>query len=234
MTSHSSRPANKLLRLLEPPAYRRLAPKLKPTTLRAKQVLYRPNEPIHTIYFPNNAVICQMTVMPDGDTLETGTVGLEGASWISASIGAPSMPCETIVAIGGAAHALDIDDLDREMRENGPFRDVLTQYSHALLIHSMRMTGCTGLHTLEQRCSRWILTTLDRVSEDRFSITHEFLAMLLGVTRPSVSVVVEDFQRQGMLRLQRGRVLIGDRDRLASVSCDCYEVIRRNYEQVGR
>jgi hypothetical protein len=175
-----------------------------------------------------------MTVMPDGETLETGTVGLEGASWISASIGAPSMPCETIVAIGGAANALDIEDLDREMRENEPFRDVLTQYSHALLIHSMRMTGCTGLHTLEQRCSRWILSTLDRVSENRFSITHEFLAMLLGVSRPSVSVVVEDFQRQGMLRLQRGRVLIGDRNRLASVSCDCYEVIRRNYEQVGR
>jgi CRP-like cAMP-binding protein len=234
MMSHSSRPANKLLRLLEPSAYRRLAPKLKPTTLRAKQILYRPNESIHTIYFPDSAVICQMTVMPDGETLETGTVGLEGASWISASIGAPSMPCETIVAIGGVAHALDIDDLDREMRENEPFRDVLTQYSHALLIHSMRMTGCTGLHTLEQRCSRWILSTLDRVSEDRFSITHEFLAMLLGVSRPSVSVVVEDFQRLGMLRLQRGRVVIGDRDRLASVSCDCYEVIRRNYEQVGR
>ena len=234
MTSHSSRPVNKLLRLLKPPAYKRLAPKLKPTTLRAKQILYRPNEAIHTIYFPDSAVICQMTVMPDGDTLETGTVGLEGASWISASIGAPSMPCETIVAIGGHAHALDIDDLDLEMRENEPFRDVLTQYSHALLIHSMRMTGCTGLHTLEQRCSRWILSTLDRVSEDRFSITHEFLAMLLGVSRPSVSVVVEDFQRLGMLRLQRGRIVIGDRGRLAKVSCECYEVIRRNYEQVGR
>jgi CRP-like cAMP-binding protein len=234
MKSQSSRPANKLLRLLEPNAYKRLAPKLKLTTLRARQILYRPNEPIHTIYFPDNAVICQMTVMPDGDTLETGTVGLEGASWISASIGAPSMPCETIVAIGGVARALDIDDLDLEMRENEPFRDVLTQYSHALLIHSMRMTGCTGLHSLEQRCARWILTTLDRVEEDRFSITHEFLAMLLGVSRPSVSAMVEDFQRQGMLKLQRGRILIGDRNRLASVSCECYEVIRRNYEQVGR
>ncbi len=84
-----------------------------------------------------------MTIMRDGDTLETGTVGLEGASWISASIGAPSMPCETIVAIGGDAHELGIDDLDREMRKNEPFRDVLTQYSHALLIHSMRLTACT-------------------------------------------------------------------------------------------
>ena len=234
MEPDSSRPANKLLRLLEPPAFQRLVPKLKAANLRAKQVLYKPNQSIDTIYFPENAVICQMTVMKDGDTLETSTVGLEGASWISASIGAPSMPCETIVAIGGDAHALGIHDLDLEMRENEPFRDVLTQYSHALLIHSMRMTGCTGLHTLEQRCARWILTTLDRVTEDRFSITHEFLAMLLGASRPSVSMVIEEFQRRGMLKVETGRVLIGDRSRLLSVSCDCYEVIKSNYEQVGR
>jgi CRP-like cAMP-binding protein len=234
MDPDSSRPANKLLRLLKPPAFQRLAPKLKAETLKTKQVLYKPNQSIDTIYFPENAVICQMTVMKDGETLETSTVGLEGASWISASIGAPSMPCETIVAIGGAAHALGIDDLDLEMRENEPFRDVLTQYSHALLIHSMRMTGCTGLHSLEQRCARWILTTLDRVSEDRFSITHEFLAMLLGASRPSVSLVIEEFQRRGMLRVETGRVLVGDRSRLLGVSCDCYEVIKSNYEQVGR
>jgi len=234
MEPNVSRPANKLLRLLTPPAYHRVARNLKPASLRAKQILYKPNQPIHTIYFPDNAVICQMTVMADGHTLETATVGLEGASWISASIGAPSMPCETVVAIGGDAHALGIDDLDREMADNEPFRDLLTQYSHALLIHSMRMTGCTGLHTLEQRCARWILTTLDRVPEDRFSITHEFLAMLLGASRPSVSVVIEDFQRDGMLRTQRGRVLLGDRHRLLRVTCDCYEVIRRSYEQVGR
>jgi hypothetical protein len=234
MPSPDARPLNKLLRLLEAGAYDRLAPKLKATTLRAKQILYRPRQPIHTIYFPDNLVICQMTVMADGATLETGTVGLEGASWISASIGAPSMPCETIVAIGGEAHALDIEDLDHEMRENEPFRDVLTQYSHALLVHSMRLTGCTGLHNLEQRCARWILTTLDRVSEGRFAITHEFLAMLLGASRPTVSTVLEEFERGGLLRLERGRVLIGSRDRLAAKSCDCYEVIRENYEQVGR
>ncbi len=153
-------------------------------------------------------------------------------------MGPPTIPvrftCETVVAIGGKAHSLDIHDLDREMQENEHFRDLLTQYSHALLIHSMRMTGCTGLHTLEQRCSRWILTTLDRVSADRFSMTHEFLAMLLGASRPSVSVVIEDFSRRGMLRLERGRILIGERDELLKASCDCYEVIKQNYEQVGR
>jgi CRP-like cAMP-binding protein len=234
MVSAENRPNNKLLRTLEPAAYLRLAPKLKPVTVRPKQVLYRPNEAIHEVYFPENAVICQMTVMSNGDTLETATVGLEGASWISASIGAPSMPCETVVAIGGDVHGLAIEDLDREMQENEPFRDVLTRYSHALLIHSMRMTGCTGLHTLQQRCARWILTTLDRVSADRFSITHEFLAMLLGASRPSVSGVIEDFEKDGMLRVERGRLLVGNRDRLLNVSCDCYAIIKDTYEQVGR
>jgi CRP-like cAMP-binding protein len=234
MSSRAERPGNKLLRLLDEAAYRRLAPKLKLTTLRAKDILYKPNQPIHTVYFPDNAVICQMTVMENGDTLETATVGMEGASWISASIGARSMPCETVVAIGGDAHALDIDDLDREMKENAHFRDVLTQYSHALLIHSMRMTGCTGLHSLEQRCARWILETLDRVSADRFSITHEFLAMLLGVTRPSVSVAIEEFVRRGVLRVERGRILIGDREGLRKIACTCYAVIKENYDRVGR
>jgi CRP-like cAMP-binding protein len=234
MEARSERPANKLLRLLEPAAYARVAPKLKPTTLETRQILYNPNQPIHTVYFPETAVICQVTLMANGDTLETATVGSEGASWISASIGAPSMPCETVVAIGGEALALDVDDLDREMKENEHFRDVLTQYSHALLIHSMRLTGCTGLHSLEQRCARWILETLDRVSASRFSITHEFLAILLGVSRPSVSVVIEEFVRRGMLRVQRGSVVVGNRDDLLKVSCDCYEVIKRNYQQVGR
>jgi hypothetical protein len=235
MPSHTARPANKLLRLLKPAAYERIASKLKPTILHAKQILYQPNQAIHTVYFPENAVICQMTVMGNGDTLETATVGMEGASWISASIGAPSMPCETVVAIGGDALALDIGDLDHEMKENEHFRDLLTQYSHALLIHSMRMTGCTGLHTLEQRCARWILETLDRVSAERFSITHEFLAMLLGVSRPSVSIVIEEFVRHRMLRVEPGRVLTaGNRDGLLKISCDCYAVIKENYEQVGR
>jgi CRP-like cAMP-binding protein len=98
----------------------------------------------------------------------------------------------------------------------------------------MRMTACNGLHTLPQRCARWILMTLDRVPEGRFSVTHEFLAMLLGAARPSVSEVLEDFRTRGMLTIERGRVLLGDRDRLLTVACDCYEIIKKNYEQVGR
>jgi CRP-like cAMP-binding protein len=229
-----ARGANKLIASLREDAYGRLAAKLAPATLEAKQVLYRPNQSIGEVYFPESCVICLMTMMRNGDTLETATVGREGASWISASIGAPSMPCETIVAIGGKALVLKIGDLDREMHDNEHFRDLLTQYSHALLIHSMRMTGCTGLHSLSQRTARWMLTTLDRVAETEFAVTHEFLAMLLGSSRPSISVVIQDFETRGLLRNERGRVVVGDRDRLLSVACDCYEVIKENYSHVGQ
>jgi CRP-like cAMP-binding protein len=228
-----ARPANRLLQVLKPAAYARLSPKLRPVTLRAKQILYKANQPIDRVYFPETAVISQLTVMTNGDTLETATVGLEGASWISAHIGAPSMPCETVVAIGGSAQTLSIQDLSREMEENQDFADVLTKYSHALLVHSLRMTGCTGLHTLEQRCARWMLTTLDRVSTDRFSVTHEFLATLLGCSRPSASLVIENFQHRGILQVERGRIIVVNRDALVEMSCECYEIIKDTYAQVG-
>ena len=120
---------NQLLNSLEPGAFERVAKKLRRVTLRPKQVVYRPNEPIDHIFFPENVVLCLMTVMSNGDTIEVATVGREGASWISASVGAPSMPCETIVVIEGSALRLAISDLDRELKENGHFRDILTEYS---------------------------------------------------------------------------------------------------------
>ena len=227
-------PANLLMGVLEPAAYARLEAKLKPVTLKAKEILYHQNEAIHAVYFPETAVICQMTVMSDGATLETATVGFEGASWISAHIGAPSMPCQTIVAIGGHAQTLAIDDLSRELDENVHFADVLTKYSHALLIHCMRLAGCAGLHTVEQRCARWILSAADRASADRFSVTHDLLAMMLGCRRSSASIVVEKFEREGLVITKRGEITLADRAALEKTACECYGIIKENYAQVGR
>jgi CRP-like cAMP-binding protein len=225
---------NQLLNSLEPDAFERVAKKLKRVNLRSKEVVYKPNEPIEHVFFPENAVLCLMTVMSNGDTIEAATVGREGASWISASVGAPSMPCETIVVIEGTALRLPIADLDRELKENGHFRDVLTEYSHALLIASMRTSACNGLHGLQQRCARWILMTLDRVDTDGFSVTKEFLAQLLGTNRPTVSVLVSVFEKAGMLNVKGRWVTLADRDRLKEAACECYDIIRKNYDAVGR
>src|SRR6202049_2527552 len=225
--------ANQLLDSLEPPAFDRVTKRLKRVKLRPKEVVYKPNQPIEHVLFPENAVLCLMTVMSNGDTIEAATVGREGASWISASVGAPSMPCETIVVIEGTALKLPIGDLDRELKENGHFRDILTEYSHALLIASMRISACNGLHGLQERCARWILMTLDRTDTDRFHVTKEFLAQLLGTNRPTVSVLVSTFEKAGILKVEGRRVTLEDRNRLTDTACECYEIIRQNYDQVG-
>ena len=224
---------NQLLNSLEPDAFERVAKKLTRVTLRPKEVVYKPNEPIDHIVFPENAVLCLMTIMSNGDTIEAATVGREGASWISASVGAPSMPCETIVVIEGTALRLPIADLDRELKENGHFRDVLTEYSHALLIASMRTAACNGLHGLQERCARWMLMTLDRVDADRFAVTKEFLAQLLGTNRPTASLLVSTLEKAGILHVEGREVTLADRDRLKEAACECYDVIRQTYEKVG-
>jgi CRP-like cAMP-binding protein len=234
MTSAIKRQSvNKLLNALEPAAFERVAKKLTRVKLRPKQVVYKPNEPIDHVIFPENAVVCLMTIMSNGDTIEAATVGREGASWISASVGAQSMPCETIVVIEGTALRLPIGDLDRELKENGHFRKVLTEYSHALLIASMRTSACHGLHGLQERCARWILMTLDRVDSDRFAVTREFLAQLLGTNRPTVSLLVSTLEKAGIVNVDGRLVTLADRDRLKDAACECYDVIRKTYEKVG-
>ena len=225
---------NHLLNCLEPRAFERVAKKLTRVKLRAKEVVYKPNEPIDHVFFPENAVVCMMTIMSNGDTIEAATVGREGASWISASVGAPSMPCETIVVIEGTAFRLPIAELDRELKENGHFRDILTEYSHALLIASMRTSSCNGLHGLQERCARWILMTLDRVDSDRFAVTKEFLAQLLGTNRPTVSVLVSALEKAGILNVEGREVTLADRDRLKEAACECYDVIRETYGAVNK
>jgi CRP-like cAMP-binding protein len=224
---------NHLLNSLDPGAFERVAKKLTRMNLRPKEVVYKPNEPIDHVLFPENVVLCQMTLMSNGDTIEAATVGREGASWISASAGAQSMPCETVVVIEGTALRLPIADLDREMKENDHFRFVLTEYSHALLIASMRTAACNGLHGLQERCARWILMTLDRVDSNRFAVTKEFLAQLLGTNRPTVSVLVSAFEKAGILSVEGRWVTLADRDRLKEAACECYDVIRKTYDAVG-
>jgi CRP-like cAMP-binding protein len=224
---------NQLLNALKPGAFERVAKRLTRVQLRPKDVVYKPNEPIEHILFPENAVVCLMTVMSNGDTIEASTVGREGATWISASVGAASMPCETIAVIEGTALKLPIADLDRELKDNGHFHDVLTEYSHALLIASMRTAACNGLHGLQERCARWILMTLDRVDADRFAVTKEFLAQLLGTNRPTVSLLVSTLEKAGILHVEGRGVTLADRDRLKDAACECYDVIRQGYQKVG-
>src|SRR4029450_8365907 len=218
--------ANQLLSVLRPSDFSQVARKLARVKLRPKQIIYKPNAPLDYVYFPENTVLCLLTLMSNGDSIESATVGREGASWISASVSARSMPCETMAVHEGTALKLAVEDLDRELKENRAFRDGLTEYSHALLIASMRTSACNGLHGLQERRARWILTTLDRVDADRFSVTKEFLAHLLGTNRPTVSVMVSVLEKAGMLNVEGRWVTVCDRKRRLAASCACCGSVR--------
>ncbi len=223
---------NLLLACLDMEALSRIRPHLRSAPMQAGEILYLPKAPVRHVYFPETAVIGMLTVMEDGRSVESATVGREGASWISASIGAPSMPCQTMVTVGGGAQMLDIRYVEEEIRRNGSFHRVLTHYSHALLIQALRTGSCNALHSLEQRCTRWMLTTLDRTRVEDFSITHEFLASLVGCARSVLSKILSDLAKDGGIELHRGLIRVLDRQRLELACCECYGIIRQNHESV--
>jgi CRP-like cAMP-binding protein len=227
------RTSNKVLAALEPATFQRLLPHLEPVGLKRKQVLYEPDAEIRHIYFPETSVIVLVTMMQSGETIESATVGREGATWIPALSGGTTMPCQTMVAIDGDALRIDVDVLKREVNQNEHLRDLLTRYSNALLIHTVRSTACNGVHTLDQRCARWILTTLDRVEpNERFSITHDFLAYLLGASRQTVTTLINEFEKKGFIESDRGSITVPERTRLERAACECYGVIKEQFAKV--
>jgi CRP-like cAMP-binding protein len=221
---------NRLLSSLDAQGVGRLSTVMKRVTLKAQDVLYLPDERITEIYFPENCAISMLTIMKNGACIESATVGCEGASWISASFRSPTMPCQTMVAIPGTAYRLPTDAIELEIQKNGRFHNILSHYSHALLIQTLRSTACNGLHTVEQRCSRWILATLDRVNLEQFEITQEFLAKLLGVQRTGITQVIGRLLSEGILtRTERGHIRLGDKEKLEETACECYGIMKKQF-----
>jgi len=222
---------NQLLRRMGPASIERLRPRLRPVTLHAEEVLYRAGDRISHIYFPTTAVLCMLTIMKDGRTIESATVGNEGASWVSASLGTPTMPCQTMVAVGGTAYKLAAKHVEEEIRQNGILHDLLTEYSHALLISTLRTGACNAMHSLSQRSARWLLLTLDRTGSE-FGITHNFMAALLACSRTSLTAVLGELEATGGIHTRRGRIEIIGRHSLEKSTCECYETIRETYQEL--
>ena len=230
ITAAAGPPVNHLLAALDKEALLRITPHLQSVLLQAKQILYRAEAHMHHIFLPETAVLCMLTQMEDGRSVESATVGREGASWVSASVSAPSMPCQTMVAIGGRAQRLGIRYLEEESQRNGSLHQVLTRYSHALLIQVLRTGACNALHTVQQRSARWMLETLDQTDEDSFAVTHDFLASLIGCGRSVLTLVLRDMEEAGAVKLHRGWIHIQNRKKLEGLGCECYKIIRRNHE----
>lgn len=224
---------NRILAALPPEEYARLKGSFQVLALRRKTVLNEPGQPLmNTVYFPRTAVASMVTTMENGSTLEIATVGNEGVVGLPVLLGTETMRTAVVIQIDGEAVALPASVV-REAAEGGKsFGRVLQRYTQALLAQIAQSAACNQLHSIDRRCARWLLMSHDRVPGDELPLTQEFLAQMLGVRRATVTTAESILQRAGFIRYRRGRVQIVDREGLEGASCECYRVIRAEYERL--
>jgi CRP-like cAMP-binding protein len=224
---------NSLLASLPPDDYRRVSSELTWRPLKVRQVLHKHGEPLSEVYFPGRSVCSITNAMEDRGVVEVATVGREGLVGIAAVFGSSIATGEAFVQVAGEpAAVMSIDGFRREMERKGAFYDRVTRYSQAFVNMLMQSVACNGLHSAEERCCRWLLMTHDRVGQDEFALTHEFLAIMLGVRRPTVTLVMANLARAGIVSHVRGHVRIVDRKGLEESSCECYRNVRMVFDRL--
>jgi CRP-like cAMP-binding protein len=201
----------------------RLVPALDVVPLKLKDLLHKPGECIEHVYFPGGGFCSIVTVLEDGRMVEVATVGREGMVGATAALdGNPAWSATMVQGETDTCYCMSADAFRREMDRRGAFYELLTRYSQALVGVIMQSTACNAVHTVEQRLARWLLMAYDRMGSEEFPLTQEFVAMMLGANRPTVTVVAGTLQKAGLITYHRGRVTILDRENLEAASCECY------------
>jgi CRP-like cAMP-binding protein len=234
-TTNRPPPTNHLLAALPPEDYQRLAPTLDVIPLKLKEFLYKPGAPMAHVYFPGGGFASVVTVLEDGSMVEVATIGREGMLGMSAVLnGDPSPAAAMVQAETDTCYKMAVGAFRGEMDRHGPFHHLMTRYAQALTGFIMQSTACNAVHSVEQRLARWLLMAHDRVGKSEFPLTQEFVAMMLGASRPTVTVVAGTLQKAGLITYHRGRITIVDREKLESASCECYRTATALLENVIR
>jgi CRP-like cAMP-binding protein len=221
---------NRILAALPPDEFQRLAPHLAETPLAFKRSVCKPSEPIQQVCFPDSGVCSVMSVMRTGATAEVATVGNEGVTGVALFFGDASEPSESMIQVPGAGRMLPADVFQEELGRKGALHRLVGHYAHALMIQIMQTAACNALHPLEKRACRWLLMTHDRVFTDEFKLTHEFLGLMLGASRPTVSIVAGQLQRAGLIAYRHGNVTVLDRKGLEAATCECYAIVSNFFD----
>jgi CRP-like cAMP-binding protein len=224
---------NRILDALPRNEYERILPTLSPVSFDLKRLLLEPGKAIDTIYFPVSAVVSLLTTMDDGSSIEIATIGNEGIVGVPVFLGAQVMSARDLyqVQVPGQLLAMEAGAFLKSTRRD-PLRGLAQRYAQALFSQVTQQVACNGLHSVEERCSRWMLLTHDRVGSDEFPLTQEFLAQMLGVRRASVTLAAGMLQNAGFIHYSRGWVTIVDRDGLENASCECYRIIRTEFDRL--
>jgi len=224
--------SNRLLGALPVEEFEHLRPHLETITLEVKDFLYERDVPIEHVYFPIDCVTSVMAQMKDGRMVEVGTIGKEGMDGLPVFLGAQTAPLTSFCQVPGDAARMAADALRSEVGPGDRLHELLRRFTEATLVFAAQSSACNRLHSVEQRCSRWILHTHDRVGKDEFHLTQEFLSQMLGVRRASVSEVASALQGEGLISYWRGNLRILDRSGLEAVACECHGVITKEFDRL--
>jgi CRP-like cAMP-binding protein len=231
-TSPTPRPRNRLLAQLGADEWTRLSSRAEVVPLALREIVYDIDAPIEHAYFVEDGVISIVASALDGTAVETGTVGNEGFAGLPLFLGSDRTSAQAFCQVPGSAHRLTAAALGDALRCGPDLSAVLGRYTLAFLTQAAQGSACNRLHSMRQRCARWLLETHDRVVGDSFGLTHEFLSQMLGVRRATVSEIAAQLQRDGIIHYEYRRITILDRARLEEATCECYTVIRREFERL--
>jgi CRP-like cAMP-binding protein len=223
---------NRLLSVLPPEDYSRLAPHLEPVHLARGETLYVIGETIKHAYFPLSGIISMFSLTEDGATIESAVIGNEGLVGIPIALRDYQSPYQIIVQFPTDAMKIKADELGRESSRCGRFQDLLLRYTHALLTQVSRSATCNHFHSVKERLCRRLLTSRDLVKTDTLQLTQELLSQILGAPRTGVTLAIGELQREGVLHATRGRLQILDVRGLEANSCRCYGAFKEDMDRL--
>jgi len=232
MAEPSDSRQNQLLAALPEAAWQRWQPHLEPVTLTLGQVLYESGDTLGHVYFPTTAIVSLLYVMEDGASAEIAVVGLEGMVGVSLFMGGESTTNRAVVQSAGHGFRLRAQAMKDEFNRAGPVLHLLLRYTQALITQMAQTAVCNRHHTLDQQLCRWLLLSLDRLPGTELVMTQELIANMLGVRREGVTEGALKLQKAGLIRYARGRITVLDRPGLEGATCECYAVVKREYDRL--
>jgi CRP-like cAMP-binding protein len=225
-------PANRILAALPRSEMERLRPHLEEMEFPQYYTFYEKNLPISHVYFLERGVGSLISLMPDGMPVEVATVGPEGMIGVALLLGADQMPHRALMQIEGAGVRIKADVFKDLLAQSPTLQTLLMRYTLALLTLMAQNAACNRTHSVEERCARWLLLTHDRVYGETFPLTQDFLSQMLGVRRPTVSIAAGMLAKAGLINYVRGVITILDRRGLEEATCECYRVIRGEFDRL--
>jgi CRP-like cAMP-binding protein len=222
---------NRLLATLPKDDFDRLLPHLEKVSLPLKDILYEASGPIAHVFFPIDGVV-SLVIMDSGYIHEVGIIGNEGLVGTPVFLGSNRSPTRAIAQIPGAALRMKSEVFQKELRRRGSLHGLVQRYTQAMINQISQSIVCNHRHSVEKRMCRWLLMSHDRVGADEFPLTHEFLAQMLGVCRPTVTAVAGTLQKARLLSYQRGKITVLDRKGLEAACCECYQVVANELDRL--